>query len=57
MQELTSAGKSGSFFYYTIDSMFMLKTISSNEFNQLKSILKKYYYHLCNSKQDTFLIK
>jgi 1-phosphatidylinositol-4-phosphate 5-kinase len=53
---MVSAGKSGSFFYYTIDGKFMLKTISRNEFHFLKRILKKYYDHLIKHS-DTFLIK
>src|SRR6202035_1940133 len=39
-------GKSGSFFYYTADNRFMLKTISPGEFKHLKLILKDYYEHL-----------
>jgi len=41
-----STGKSGSFFYYTPDSKYMLKTIDHNEFVRLKFILKLYYEHL-----------
>ena len=41
-----SAGKSGSLFYYTSDQQFMLKTISHNEFEHFKFIMKSYYYHL-----------
>lgn len=46
LQEQSSTGKSGSFFYYTADQNFMLKTISSNEFHHLRNILKEYYEHL-----------
>lgn len=41
-----STGKSGSFFYYTVDSKYLLKTISSTEFSFLKKILQPYYYHI-----------
>lgn len=46
LQEQSSTGKSGSFFYYTADQNFMLKTISCSEFHHLRKILKEYYEHL-----------
>jgi 1-phosphatidylinositol-4-phosphate 5-kinase len=46
MTSLTSQGKSGSFFYYTADGKYMLKTMSHREYKLLKSILQDYYYHL-----------
>ena len=46
LQEQSSTGKSGSFFYYTSDQNFMLKTISCEEFHRLRDILKDYYEHL-----------
>ena len=46
-----SAGKSGSFFYYTSDSKYMLKTISHAEFVRLKTILKNYYDHMVKHPQ------
>ncbi|EGR32427.1 phosphatidylinositol-4-phosphate 5-kinase family protein, putative, partial [Ichthyophthirius multifiliis] len=54
--QLTSTGKSGSFFYYTADGKFTLKTINRTEFNHLKQILKNYYEHLQNNK-NTLIIK
>lgn len=41
-----SAGKSGSFFYYSYDNKFVLKTISNHEFEFFKSILENYYIHI-----------
>ena len=41
-----SAGKSGSLFYYTSDGLYMLKTISHDEFNHFKAIMKNYYHHM-----------
>ena len=41
-----SAGKSGSFFYYTADGLFMLKTISHDEFEHFRKIMKNYYQHM-----------
>jgi len=36
LSEQCSSGKSGSFFYYTSDSLYMLKTISHTEFLHFK---------------------
>jgi len=41
-----SAGKSGSLFYYTTDGLYMLKTISHDEFEHFKAIMKNYYHHM-----------
>ena len=41
-----SAGKSGSLFYYTSDGLYMLKTISHDEFEHFKAIMKNYYHHM-----------
>ena len=46
LAELCSSGKSGSFFYYTADGKYMLKTISRTEFRFFKRILKNYYKHI-----------
>jgi 1-phosphatidylinositol-4-phosphate 5-kinase len=43
---LTSQGKSGSFFYYTADGKYMLKTIHYREYKKLRSILEDYYYYI-----------
>jgi 1-phosphatidylinositol-4-phosphate 5-kinase len=32
MYELTSSGKSGSFFYYSPDGKYLLKTVKKDEF-------------------------
>ena len=55
LTELCSTGKSGSFFYYTNDGNFMLKTIRKDEFKLMKSILKKYYTHLTDDNQDSLI--
>jgi len=46
MTSLTSQGKSGSFFYYTADGKYMLKTIQYREYKCLKKILKDYYNYI-----------
>ncbi|EAR82478.2 phosphatidylinositol 4-phosphate 5-kinase (macronuclear) [Tetrahymena thermophila SB210] len=56
LSELTSTGKSGSFFYYTVDSKFTLKTIHKSEFAFLKKILPNYYQHLLDNP-NTLIIR
>ena len=56
MTSLTSEGKSGSFFYYTADSKYMLKTIHHREYKFFRSILKDYYTHL-KKNPNTLIIK
>ena len=38
--------QSGSFFYYTSDGKYMVKTISEDEHNLLKNFLQGYYNHM-----------
>ena len=56
LSELTSTGKSGSFFYYSADSKFTLKTIQQAEFTFLKKILPAYHKHL-NDHPTTLIIR
>lgn len=46
LSELGSPGKSGSFFYYSRDFRFIIKTIHHSEHKQLRKILKSYYLHV-----------
>lgn len=46
LSELGSPGKSGSFFYFSRDYRFIIKTIHHTEHKFLRSILKKYYEHV-----------
>jgi 1-phosphatidylinositol-4-phosphate 5-kinase len=55
LKELCSSGKSGSFFYYTSDGNFMLKTIRKDEFKMMKSILRNYYDHLTVRNVDSLI--
>jgi 1-phosphatidylinositol-4-phosphate 5-kinase len=50
IEELCSTGKSGSLFYYTRDGKYILKTISTTEYNFFKKILPNYFQHLTNNK-------
>lgn len=44
-----SAGKSGSFFFFSFDKKFLLKTMNDNEMYIFKKILPEYLNHLQNN--------
>ncbi|KAE8725039.1 Phosphatidylinositol 4-phosphate 5-kinase 3 [Hibiscus syriacus] len=46
-RELSSPGKSGSFFYLTQDDRFMIKTVKKSEVKVLVRMLPSYYQHVC----------
>ncbi|CAD8145891.1 unnamed protein product [Paramecium octaurelia] len=46
LTELGSTGRSGSFFYYTQDCQYMIKTISENEARLLRKILPRYFKYV-----------
>lgn len=46
LAELGTEGKSGSFFYFTSDGMYMVKTIRKDEHKLFRKILPQYYYHM-----------
>ncbi|TDL22770.1 SAICAR synthase-like protein [Rickenella mellea] len=46
LSELGSPGKSGSFFYFSRDYRFIIKTIHHTEHKFLRRILKSYYTHV-----------
>jgi 1-phosphatidylinositol-4-phosphate 5-kinase len=54
LSELGSPGKSGSFFYFSRDYRFIIKTIHHTEHKFLRKILKEYYEHISNNP-DTLL--
>ena len=55
LAELTSAGKSGSFFYYSADGKYTMKTVSREEFHFLKNILRNYYNHLVHNTNSLII--
>lgn len=57
LTEQCSSGKSGSFFYYTSDGKFMLKTIRRDEFKVMKGMLRRYYDHLTITNPDSLISK
>ncbi|CAA3033343.1 Phosphatidylinositol 4-phosphate 5-kinase 2 [Olea europaea subsp. europaea] len=46
LRELSSPGKSGSFFYLTQDDRFMIKTVKKSEVKVLIKMLPRYYQHV-----------
>ncbi|TPX32469.1 hypothetical protein SmJEL517_g04485 [Synchytrium microbalum] len=49
LSELGSPGKSGSFFYYTQDYRFIIKTIHHSEHKFMRKALRAYYEHVRNN--------
>ncbi|CAK9135522.1 unnamed protein product [Ilex paraguariensis] len=48
LRELSSPGKSGSFFYLTQDDRFIIKTVKKSEVKVLIKMLPSYYQHVCH---------
>ncbi|QHO29994.1 hypothetical protein HN873_025217 [Arachis hypogaea] len=46
LRELSSPGKSGSYFYLTQDDRFMIKTVKKSEVKVLLRMLRSYYQHV-----------
>ncbi|KAI9249883.1 hypothetical protein BY458DRAFT_445085 [Sporodiniella umbellata] len=49
LSEIVSPGKSGSFFYYSRDYRFIIKTIHHSEHKFMLKILKNYHEHICHN--------
>ncbi|OLY80842.1 Phosphatidylinositol 4-phosphate 5-kinase its3 [Smittium mucronatum] len=49
LSEVGSSGKSGSFFYYSQDLRFIIKTVSKTEHKFMRVILKDYYEYFKNN--------
>ncbi|KAI3680999.1 hypothetical protein L6452_35779 [Arctium lappa] len=56
LRELSSPGKSGSFFYMTNDDKYMIKTMKKAEVKVLKRMLPAYFEHVKNS-ENTLVTK
>lgn len=54
LSELNSPGKSGSFFYYSPDNKYIIKTIRRAEHKHLRNHIKQYYEH-CEGNPDTLV--
>ena len=51
LKEICSSGKSGSFFYYSYDSKYLMKTIPECEFNKFRDMLQDYYLYMYEHPQ------
>eukprot|EP01111_Echinosteliopsis_oligospora_P011594 TRINITY_DN3863_c0_g1_i1.p1 TRINITY_DN3863_c0_g1~~TRINITY_DN3863_c0_g1_i1.p1 ORF type:complete len:513 (-),score=132.23 TRINITY_DN3863_c0_g1_i1:394-1932(-) len=56
LSEIKTPGKSASFFYYTNDRKFLLKTISTSECDNIRQMLPNYYLHVTQNP-NTLLTK
>lgn len=54
VSEMGSPGKSGSYFYYSRDFRFIIKTIRHSEHKLLRRILRQYYSHV-KANPDTLI--
>ncbi|CAA6659405.1 unnamed protein product [Spirodela intermedia] len=52
LRELSSPGKSGSFFYLTQDDRFIIKTVKKSEVKVLIKMLPSYFQHVCQYKSS-----
>ena len=46
LKEICSSGKSGSFFYFSYDGKYLMKTIPESEFLKFKEMLRDYYSYM-----------
>jgi 1-phosphatidylinositol-4-phosphate 5-kinase len=56
LSEKVSDGKSGSFFFYSHDSRFMVKTIPNKELNIFTQVLPEYYKHI-SMNPETLMVR
>jgi 1-phosphatidylinositol-4-phosphate 5-kinase len=47
-----SAGKSGSFFFFSYDRQFIIKTMNSSELKVFRNALPNYFLHLKDNKNS-----
>jgi hypothetical protein len=52
-----SEGKSGSFFFFSHDNKFIIKTITDNELNTMLGDFIKNYYEHCTSTPESLLAR
>jgi len=55
LSELCSSGKSGSFFYYSFDGRFLIKTIPRREFKMMKDMLRNYHVYLTERNTESMI--
>ena len=50
-----SIGKSGSFFFFTYDNQFILKTLNDAELKNMRNVVYSYFNHIIFSNQSSIL--
>jgi 1-phosphatidylinositol-4-phosphate 5-kinase len=53
----TGAGKSGSFFFHSSDSKFILKTIKSSEMKTLLNMIDEYHQYFVENNNESLIAK
>jgi 1-phosphatidylinositol-4-phosphate 5-kinase len=46
-----SQGKSGSFFFFSDDQKFIIKTMTDSDFNAFMRLFRSYFRHICSQKK------
>ena len=55
LKEICSSGKSGSFFYFSYDGKYLMKTIPESEFLKFKEMLMDYYNYMYENPEKIYL--
>ena len=50
-------GKSGSFFFFSNDSKFLIKTILKSELHKFESMIEKYLQHILNTENQSIIAR
>jgi hypothetical protein len=48
-----SQGKSGSFFFFSDDQRFIIKTMTDSDFNAFMRLFRSYFRHICSQKKNS----
>ena len=56
LSEKFTEGKSGSFFYFTLDHRYIIKTVSTEEEKFLRKIARRYYNHI-KDNPETLIVR
>jgi 1-phosphatidylinositol-4-phosphate 5-kinase len=52
-----SQGKSGSFFFFSQDQKFIIKTMTDSDFNAFMRLFRSYFRHVCSPKTRSLLAR
>jgi 1-phosphatidylinositol-4-phosphate 5-kinase len=51
-----SQGKSGSFFFFSQDQKFIIKTMTESDFNAFMRLFRSYFRHICSTSRKQSLL-